>query len=317
MSSTKKRFQGLAILSLSILLIFQAQTAAQPADKGDFNTVLAKRLAKVKKTVIENGRQEQETGVSIGEICDLNDPVANRVYREYGAMFVGDNNVFADFSQAVTGGRIRFLANCVFTSEAEVSLYQSNVKTRKATVGGTPIELQADAMEAFLEAVEEAAENNLRITPRGGATASKRSYRQTVELWNSRFNPGLNYHVGRGRISRREAEAARSAPIRKQVEMVLDWEARGYFFSRDMSKSILYSVAAPGASQHIFMLALDVEQYANPRVRKILAEHGWFQTVLSDLPHFTYLGADEDELPKLGLEAKFSGGQKFWIPKLK
>ncbi|HNU07534.1 MAG TPA: hypothetical protein PKO33_07170, partial [Pyrinomonadaceae bacterium] len=96
---------------------------------------------------------------------------------------------------------------------------------------------------------------------------------------------------------------------------VLAWEENDWFFSTDFSKSILYSVAAPGASQHIFMIALDVEQFSNPRVRAILAKHGWFQTVKSDLPHFTYMGVQEKELPALGLEPVTVGGQRFWIPR--
>jgi hypothetical protein len=62
------------------------------------------------------------------------------------------------------------------------------------------------------------------------------------------------------------------------------------------------------------MLALDVEQYSNASVRKILADHGWFQTVKSDMPHFTYLGVKESELPSLGLRPVNVDGQKFWIP---
>jgi hypothetical protein len=83
-----------------------------------------------------------------------------------------------------------------------------------------------------------------------------------------------------------------------------------------LDKSILYSVAAPGASQHIFMLALDVQQFGDKRVRDILADNGWFQTVVSDLPHFTFIGVSEPELPSLGLKPVTSGGQKFWIPNL-
>jgi hypothetical protein len=64
------------------------------------------------------------------------------------------------------------------------------------------------------------------------------------------------------------------------------------------------------------MLALDIEQFANKDVRAILARHGWFQTVKSDLPHFTYLGVEELQLPSLGLQAVFVSGQKFWIPKM-
>ena len=93
-------------------------------------------------------------------------------------------------------------------------------------------------------------------------------------------------------------------------------EEKGFFFSKDFSKTILYSVAPPGSSQHLSMLALDVAEYDNEKVRRILAKHGWFQTVVSDLPHFTYLGAAEDELPRLGLRKTTSGERIFWIPAL-
>jgi hypothetical protein len=32
------------------------------------------------------------------------------------------------------------------------------------------------------------------------------------------------------------------------------------------------------------------------------------------LPHFTYLGVKESELPALGLKPVTIGSQKFWIP---
>lgn len=141
-----------------------------------------------------------------------------------------------------------------------------------------------------------------------------RSYSDTVGLWRSRFEPALEYWVRKGRIAKADADAAQKASIRKQVEAVLTWEQQGIWFSKDLSKSILYSVAIPGASQHNFMLAIDIEQFANARVRQIMADHGWFQTVKSDLPHFTYLGLKEADLPKSGLTAVTVGGQKFWIP---
>jgi len=91
-------------------------------------------------------------------------------------------------------------------------------------------------------------------------------------------------------------------------------EKKGLYFSKDLSKSILYSIAAPGTSQHIAMLAFDVNEFENPRVREIMAKHGWFQTVLSDLPHFTFLGLKEKDLPKNGLRSVELNGQVFWIP---
>ncbi|HMF55798.1 MAG TPA: hypothetical protein VK619_05530, partial [Pyrinomonadaceae bacterium] len=103
-------------------------------------------------------------------------------------------------------------------------------------------------------------------------------------------------------------------PLHDQVAQVLRLEERGIFFSRDFRKSILYSVAAPGASQHISMLALDVAEFENARVRRILAAHGWFQTVKSDMPHFTFLGLNESDLPSHGLRSVTVDSQLFWIP---
>jgi len=77
---------------------------------------------------------------------------------------------------------------------------------------------------------------------------------------------------------------------------------------------VLYSIAAPGTSQHIAMLAFDANEFLDQRVRAILAQHGWFQTVLSDLPHFTFLGLAEEELPGRGLKSVEVDGQTFWIP---
>ena len=62
------------------------------------------------------------------------------------------------------------------------------------------------------------------------------------------------------------------------------------------------------------LLAFDVDQFENPRIREIMAKHGWFQTVLSDLPHFTFLGLKEKDLPKHGLRSLEINGQVFWIP---
>ena len=64
------------------------------------------------------------------------------------------------------------------------------------------------------------------------------------------------------------------------------------------------------------MLALDVTEHENSQARSILAKHGWYQTVVSDLPHFTFLGVAEADLPRLGLKKTTDGGRTFWIPEL-
>src|SRR5439155_13870596 len=103
-------------------------------------------------------------------------------------------------------------------------------------------------------------------------------------------------------------------PLNQQVAEVIELEKDGIFFSKDLSKYVVYSIAAPGTSQHIAMLAFDANEFHDARVREIMAIHGWFQTVLSDLPHFTFLGLPEPELSERGLKSIEADGQKFWIP---
>jgi hypothetical protein len=240
-------------------------------------------------------------GSSPAQVCDRNESVSRRVMEDYGAMFVASGQVMPP-------------PRCIFTSEAEVTAFQQEAKFTTATIAGARIELQPAAMKALLEAREEAQARGLDITPRGGAEAARRSYDDTLRLWNSRFLPALTYWKGRGRLSAEQVASLRRSPLREQVREVLELEKRGIFFSKDLSKSILYSVAAPGSSQHLSMLAFDASQFGDARVRSILARHGWFQTVKSDLPHFTYLGVEEKELPARGLRRTEANGHVFWIP---
>lgn len=243
----------------------------------------------------------QARKMKLETVCDMSNPVSRRVLEDYGAMFLAASSVIPP-------------PVCVFKSEAEVTEFQEGATYTSAIVGGDQIELQPAAMSALMEAREEARALGLNITPRGGSEAATRSYEDTYRLWNTRFLPALNYWNSRGRLSKEQVTTLRKLPLSEQVRAVLELEEDGIFFSKDFSKSILYSIAAPGTSQHLAMLALDVEQFADERVRRILARHGWFQTVKSDLPHFTYLGLEEKDLPARGLRSVISGKQLFWIP---
>jgi hypothetical protein len=228
------------------------------------------------------------------------DEVGRRILKEYGAMFV---------SRATPPETV------VFKNDTEVTQFQLSVESERETLGGVNIELQSAAMKALKEAAAEAARSNLTITPRG-AEAAKRSYQVTVELWASRVNPGLEHWTSQGRITETQAQRIKSLSPYEQVPEIFKLESQGIYFSKDLSKSIIYSVAPPGTSQHLSMLALDVEEFENAQVRALLAKHGWHQTVVSDLPHFTYLGAQESELAKLGLKKTTNGGRAFWVPDL-
>jgi hypothetical protein len=227
------------------------------------------------------------------------DEVGQRLLKEYGAVF------------AVKGATAP--PAVIFKNDEEVSQWQKNVTVAKENIGGTEIELQAPAMKALKGAVDEAAKSGLTITPRGN-DAARRSYGDTVELWASRVEPGLKHWVQAGKITREEADSIHALSAFEQVPKIFALEDKGIFFSKDLSKPIIYSVAPPGASQHLSMLALDVTEFDNAKIREILARHGWFQTVVSDLPHFTYLGADEKDLPDLGLKKITNADRTFWIP---
>lgn len=238
-------------------------------------------------------------GSSFESLYDRNSEVEKRVYLEYGAVFL---------SAAMPPDRV------MFVSETEVGEFQRKAGSTAASVGGVSIELQPDAMTALKAAVAEGASQGVKISPRGGATAAKRSYAKTLELWNSRVNPALKHWQAKGRLNQSQVGEVKSLPIKEQVAKVLEYEKQGIYFNTFFDNSILYSVAAPGTSQHLSMLALDVAQFSNSRVQQIMASHGWFRTVQNDAPHFTYIGKTESELPSLGLTKVTKKDGDFWIP---
>jgi hypothetical protein len=228
------------------------------------------------------------------------DALSLRILKEYGAIFVA--------REGVTLPPV-----LIFSHSTSAAQWQSRLRTESAVIAGIRVRLQVAAMRALMRARQEATEAHVVISPRG-ADGAQRTYEQTVELWMRHVNPGLRQLVAKGALSVAEAERIRKLPPQKQVPEILQLEERGLFFSKIPSKSILSGVAPPGASQHLFMLALDVKEHNNSVVRSILARHGWFQTVKFDLPHFTYLGVEERQLPSLGLKMVKSGGRVFWVP---
>jgi len=237
----------------------------------------------------------------IDTLCPPSDPVARRILEDYGAIFVADK-------------KVKPPPVCIFTNEEQVTRFQDDAGFEAEKIGFDEVELQPAALKQLNKAREEAQKEGLDITPRDGPEAGRRNYEDSVRLWNSRFDPALDYWLSQGRLTAEQVARLRSLPLSQQVAEVLELEKTGIYFSKDLSKSILYSIAAPGTSQHIAMLAFDVNEFGNPRVREIMAKHGWFQTVLSDLPHFTFLGLKEKDLPKHGLRSLEINGQVFWIP---
>jgi hypothetical protein len=231
---------------------------------------------------------------------DPGDALRLRVLKEYGALFVARGGVVLP-------------PIVIFPDQNALAQWQSNLNIEQAELGGVLVRLQTAAMRALMEARDEAFQAHLNISPRG-PDAAQRSYAQTLALWRSRVNAGLQHWVEKGLLSASEAERIRKLPPREQTAEILELEKRGLYFSKGFSKSILLSVAPPGASQHLSLLAFDVHEHDNPVVRLILERHGWFQTARSDLPHFTYLGVTKQLLPSLGLKMVRKGDRGFWIP---
>lgn len=242
-----------------------------------------------------------ERGLKKASICDETDAVQMRLLNEYGAIFV--------IGKGITPPPV-----CIFTTSEAVEKFQQRIFKAGAEIEGTHIELQTVAMAEYLKAREEGLKKNLDITPRGGSEAARRSFADTVRLWKSRVEPACQHWLKEGRLTAEQVEKLKSLPLKEQIGAVLELEKQGIFFNTFFNNSILYSVAAPGASQHLSMLALDVAEFDDEEVRKILARHGWFRTVRNDAPHFTFLGRRESDLKKIGLEKIETNDGEFWIP---
>ncbi len=265
-------------------------------ETGDMNETSTKKAEGFRGNL---SRNLSRSGLNVSDIVNESSVVEKRILDEYGAVFL---------TKATPPTKV------MFTSDAEVNAFQAKAGNASANIGGTTVELQSDAMKALQNAIAEAKQNGLNITPRDGAEAAKRSYEKTLSLWNSRFEPALKHWKSKGRLTDEQIANLKSLPIERQVAEVLELEKQGVYFNTFFNNSILYSVAAPGTSQHLSMLAFDAVEFENRKVRDILAKHGWFRTVQNDEPHFTYLGYKESELSDLGLKKVEKKGGEYWIP---
>ena len=208
----------------------------------------------------------------------------------------------------------------IFRDGEEVDRFQATLQTRSAILGEYEMELQSDALEALTAAAADLSARGMSLTPRA-ADSGRRSYDDTVGLWNRNVGRGLDHWGESGRITPERAESIRQLAPVEQVSVVLEMEeSEQIYFGTFFDRSILYSVAAPGASQHLSMLAFDAAEFQDPEVESTLARFGWHRTVVFDFPHFTYLGRGEQSLPSLGLKQEVrqynSRDYRFWVPDL-
>lgn len=235
----------------------------------------------------------------------LASPVERRLFAEYGALFV---------TTAVPPPTI------IFANSAEVEAFQSGLQVGRARLGDHEVALQSEAMDALIRAASEINDAEGQITARAEDSGG-RSYQDTLKLWSRNVTRGLEHWEAEGRITPERAGQIRQLAPVEQVGLILEIEeSEQLYFGTFFDRSILYSVAAPGASQHLSLLAFDVAEYQDEGVERVMARYGWFRTVPNDLPHFTYLGHSEERLPELGLtHTRRQYNERsygFWVPDL-
>lgn len=238
------------------------------------------------------------------QLCPIADRiVANRIIFQFGAMFSASDSV----------GRP---TSCYYPDAASVKAFQGTLRVLSAPVDGVAVSLQEPAMRSLVDAVAECERQGIKVRPFDGAIAAARTYEDTARLWNSRFLRALDHWMLSGKIPEADAVAARNEPTVSQLKRVVEWENQGLWFGTSLSGSIFSSVAAPGTSQHLFLLAFDVAPPVSPRLVPIFNAKGWYRTVTGDPTHFTYLGTPETELPSRGLQKIRFRGVDYWVPAL-
>ena len=281
-----------ALLFPCVLVLLVSSAEAQPLRTLFFEEFLAQRFSTGGPTVW-NPQAFCPTETNL---------VAKRVLESYGSIFSAADSVTLP-------------SVCVYEGEAPVIKYQKQLTTY-TVLFHVPIKLQLAAARALQASVDEAALSGLRISPLDGAIAGGRTYGDTLMLWNSRVFPALAYWNRKRSITSEELDEFARMELAQKIRKILEWEERGIYFSTDRSRSILTSTAPPGSSQHISLAAFDLVEYWNPDLRAILNRNGWYQTVIDDPPHFTYLGFPETELPARGLKMIYKAGHGYWVPNL-
>jgi D-alanyl-D-alanine dipeptidase len=168
---------------------------------------------------------------------------------------------------------VKFPPKVVFNNEQETQAFQSTLATDKIT-GTNNCYLQKSAAAALNKA---RSQQNIPLKSGYGASDCTRNYATNLRFWRKYANQNTLDKVREGK-----------------------------------ERAILGVVAPPGASQHLWGLAIDL-RVSNPKQRQALYDNGWFQTVENDVPHWTYLGVNADNLSTLGLKNKVIRGISYWL----
>jgi D-alanyl-D-alanine dipeptidase len=168
---------------------------------------------------------------------------------------------------------IKLPSKVILANEQETKVFQTTLTMGKVN-GTNDCYLQKSAADAFNKAKSAA-----RISLKSGYGGSDctRTFATNLRFWRKYANNNTLERVRQGKET-----------------------------------AILGVVAPPGASQHLWGLAIDLQVYSQAQ-RQALNKNGWFQTVENDVPHWTYVGLTEDNLPLFGFKNKIVRGTTYWL----
>lgn len=171
---------------------------------------------------------------------------------------------------------VKVPSKVLLSTEEETNEFQTQLKLEKV-VGTNDCYLQKAAAEALNKA---RTQQNIPLKSGYGKSDCTRNFATNLRFWQKYAN-------------------------NKTLEQV----------KQGKETAILGVVAPPGASQHLWGLAIDLG-VSNPKQRQILNQNGWFQTVVKDVPHWTYLGIPAEDLPKFGFKNQVVQGITYWLTPL-
>lgn len=171
---------------------------------------------------------------------------------------------------------IRLPKKVAFSNHQETQKFQNSIT--KAKVNGTRnCYLQKSAADALNKARFQAA---FPLKSGNGKSDCIRDFATTVKFWKKYTNSTTLDLVKQGKETR-----------------------------------ILGTVAPPGASQHLWGLAIDLA-VTNKKQITALNRNGWYRTVEYDVPHWSFVGYPPEKLPKLGFRKKVIGKTTYWVTPL-
>lgn len=171
---------------------------------------------------------------------------------------------------------IKLPEKVVFANYQETEKFQATLTKGKVT-GTNNCYLQSAAADALNKARSQA---NFRLKSGNANSDCTRDFATTAKFWKKYTNSRTLDLVKQGKETR-----------------------------------ILGTVAPPGASQHLWGLAIDLG-VTNQNQTQALNQNGWYRTVEYDVPHWTYVGYPPEKLPSLGFKKKLIGGITYWLTPL-